>query len=522
MSLLEDIFLEDEAAEAQDLERVIEGDEFDERPRSRSDSDDNSEKEDEAVEEKQRVDPTKAKQRRVVKNPRFVLNPARLTGPRGIACIPEYFKDFKFKGKGHEKEDLDLILKKLEHWAYRLYPKFKFEDCLKKIEALGKKRSVMVHLHKIRSGQLATEETVVQKDSSDEEAPAQEEDEFDKLLQQQIELAHATPAPDSVKKGFMTPSIDKRSPHLLSAPKATASPSISDEQRERIMRNRRLAEERRLARLKNNTLNISTNSNTEASTTIDLTSVDKSVDNQNNTQNDKGTRIKKTKKSFVIDSDDDDVSNSVNPPLEHHSIENKDDCNVTETSQIGNFTNINSQNNIVAQNEVTDLVDITKGYEFRNNKSNHKINEVIDLVNTEVQDSNIIIGNNDSNSSDDECDLNSVNISITADVHKGDNKNSDIEENDNKGILEKSKEISKDFGEKELSENKNNSVKVFLNETGISQENVHAIEENTNFQNENVSNVNEFDTIDKENIDSNIAQSLGLDDLMDIDFSNDF
>lgn len=39
---------------------------------------------------------------------------------------------------------MDLVLKKLEHWAYRLYPKFKFEDCLKKIETLGKKRPVMV------------------------------------------------------------------------------------------------------------------------------------------------------------------------------------------------------------------------------------------------------------------------------------------------------------------------------------------------------------------------------------------
>lgn len=52
-----------------------------------------------------------------------------------------------FSGKGHEKEDLDLVLKKLEHWAYRLYPKFKFEDCLKKIETLGKKRPVMVIMY---------------------------------------------------------------------------------------------------------------------------------------------------------------------------------------------------------------------------------------------------------------------------------------------------------------------------------------------------------------------------------------
>lgn len=49
MSLLEDVFLEDEAGEAQDLERIIEGDEFDERPRSRADdSDEDSAKEDEA------------------------------------------------------------------------------------------------------------------------------------------------------------------------------------------------------------------------------------------------------------------------------------------------------------------------------------------------------------------------------------------------------------------------------------------------------------------------------------------
>lgn len=51
MSLLEDIFLQDEADEAQELERVIEGDEYDERSRSRSgspDSDENVNRDDEA------------------------------------------------------------------------------------------------------------------------------------------------------------------------------------------------------------------------------------------------------------------------------------------------------------------------------------------------------------------------------------------------------------------------------------------------------------------------------------------
>ncbi|CAK1547820.1 unnamed protein product [Leptosia nina] len=248
MSLLEDIFLRDEENEAHELERVIEGGDYEER--AASNSDDNSEKEDEAEEEKRRVDPASNKTKRVVKNPRFVLNPARLTGPRGIQVIPEHFKDFKFKGKGHEKEDLDLVLKKLEHWAYRLYPKFKFEDCLKKIETLGKKRIVMVHLHKIRSDQLNTEEIVVQNDSSDDETqPQQEPDEFDKLLQQQIELARSTPAP-KVNKSIEGSSIENRS---LIVPKVMSSPSISAEQRERMLRNRQRAEERRLAKLNNST-----------------------------------------------------------------------------------------------------------------------------------------------------------------------------------------------------------------------------------------------------------------------------
>lgn len=46
MSLLEDVFLENEAGEAQELERIIEGDDNDER--ILPDSNENSEKEDEA------------------------------------------------------------------------------------------------------------------------------------------------------------------------------------------------------------------------------------------------------------------------------------------------------------------------------------------------------------------------------------------------------------------------------------------------------------------------------------------
>lgn len=50
-----------------------------------------------------------------------------------------------------------------------------------------------------------------QKDSSDDEDTQKpEEDEFDRLLQQQIELARATPVPMSAKQtAFTTPAPDR-------------------------------------------------------------------------------------------------------------------------------------------------------------------------------------------------------------------------------------------------------------------------------------------------------------------------
>ena len=45
----------------------------------------------------------------------------RLCGPRGILAIDSSFHQVKLKGKGHEKADVALVLKSLEHWAHRTY-----------------------------------------------------------------------------------------------------------------------------------------------------------------------------------------------------------------------------------------------------------------------------------------------------------------------------------------------------------------------------------------------------------------
>ncbi|KAH9631308.1 hypothetical protein HF086_012559 [Spodoptera exigua] len=522
MSLLEDIFLQDEADEAQELERVIEGDEYDERPRSRAvtpNSDDNEPKDDEAEEDKRRVDPTSTKAKRVTKNPRFILNPARLTGPRGIQVIPEHFKDFKFKGKGHEKEDLDLVLKKLEHWAYRLYPKFQFEDCLKKIETLGKKRPVMVHLHKIRTDQFLSEETVVQKDSSDEETqPPQEEDEFDKLLQQQIDLARATPAPGS--------RIIFRSPFTM--PKATSSPSISDEQKERMIRNRKLAEERRLARLKQNSMeNTKQNNGPNISGIVE---VDEEVENN--------VITKKNNRSNVIDSSDDecDVTNvKESVVVDVHGSGRTEANKNTEADDLGKETCKNG-------NDI-EMADVEADKEIIVVNDDNVVEEIIDddiNKNDATKDSDIIVLN-------DAGIVSNKPITITDEIIEIKDHTETVKEvNDKREELivlnddENSTDITEDA---EITKDDNNVGDVIEINDAVTKEIeniIPVVEDSTN----NESNIDIEDSCKsneslKQNVQEdlpskNTVQEVGgldtnaklteavLDDMMDVDFSEDF
>ncbi|XP_063897215.1 uncharacterized protein LOC135118628 [Helicoverpa armigera] len=527
MSLLEDIFLQDEADEAQELERVIEGDEYDERPRSRSatpDSDDNGPKDDEAEEDKRRVDPTSTKAKRVIKNPRFILNPARLTGPRGIQIIPDHFKDFKFKGKGHEKEDLDIVLKKLEHWAYRLYPKFQFEDCLKKIETLGKKRPVMVHLQKIRTDQFLSEETVVQKDSSDEETqPPQEEDEFDKLLQQQIELARATPAPGSVKKVLATPMKD-RSPFTM--PKATSSPSISDEQKERMIRNRRLAEERRLARLKQASLDTS-NKQDSSNNISQIIEVDEELETS--------VTAKKNNRSHVIDSSDDECDvTSVNQSV---AVDVHNGTNPHETANKSNKEINGASNNVQ-----TNLDDIEMDS-----------NDVIEIADTEKSKDNEIRSQN--KVSDDVIEINDPFETLKRGPQENSNKDTDVSEvieiNDQNDKASPTR--NNNIGADEVIEipdpndkptnivdqsktNANEIIEIddlavnIDKETTLSK--VIEVSDSNNTENENlIEKRSESDVVQK---DSDLQKNYGaleedakmadevIEDIMDVDFSDDF
>lgn len=51
---------------------------------------------------------------------------------------------FYILGKGEEFRDLDKMMKRMEHWAHRLYPKLPFDDVMARISQLGKKKNVQV------------------------------------------------------------------------------------------------------------------------------------------------------------------------------------------------------------------------------------------------------------------------------------------------------------------------------------------------------------------------------------------
>nr|CAB3266969.1 TIMELESS-interacting protein-like [Phallusia mammillata] len=85
---------------------------------------------------------TSKKKRTVNRGPK--LDSRRLLGARGLPALQNHFESVTFKGKGHEAEDLDLMMSKLEHWAHRLFPKFMFDDCLEKIEVLGHKKEIQM------------------------------------------------------------------------------------------------------------------------------------------------------------------------------------------------------------------------------------------------------------------------------------------------------------------------------------------------------------------------------------------
>nr|CAG4634979.1 EOG090X0AVC [Alona affinis] len=153
--------------------------------------------------------------------PQLKLDADRLCGPRGIVALDASFQQVKLKGKGYEKENVDIVLKKLEHFAHRLFPKLSFDDCIERVEKLGNSRTVQVYLKRFRMDAVdsnsAADDEAEGLEVRDEREHGTERDPFDDLL-----VHYANPEPTQ---------------------------TFTQEQQARMAENKKKAEEKRKSRL---------------------------------------------------------------------------------------------------------------------------------------------------------------------------------------------------------------------------------------------------------------------------------
>lgn len=153
--------------------------------------------------------------------------------------LPTWFENIQFKGKGHESEDLNVIMNRLEQWTHRLFPRYTFDDTLDKLEKLGKKNEMKVMLKRIRmdldNGDFVTQT----EDNNEAELPPAKEDIFDRIANT-VDIFPVT------------------------STSTVGHTGLTEEQRQRMMRNRMMAEERRQAKIRarqEQELNASLNTN---------------------------------------------------------------------------------------------------------------------------------------------------------------------------------------------------------------------------------------------------------------------
>lgn len=165
--------------------------------------------------------------KRTVKRNLPKLDATRLTSERGLPALRHMFDKTKFKGKGHEAEDLKTLIRHMEHWAHRLFPKLQFEDFIDRVENLGNKKEVQTCLKRIRLDLPIVHEDFV--NNNDE-----------------VEETNNLNATEAGFDTFLTSSSDSKK--LASE----SSRSLTEEQQQRIERNKQLALERRQAKLLSN------------------------------------------------------------------------------------------------------------------------------------------------------------------------------------------------------------------------------------------------------------------------------
>ncbi|KAM6308567.1 TIMELESS-interacting protein [Aegotheles albertisi] len=162
--------------------------------------------------------------RKAVKRPMPKLDAQRLISERGLPALRHLFDNVKFKGKGHEAEDLKTLIRHMEHWAHRLFPKLQFEDFIERVESLGNKKEVQTCLKRIR-----LDLPILHEDFATNEDGAGERNGLDAATEDLRSYSG---------------NAEELNP--------VSSTTLTEEQQQRIKKNRQLALERRQAKLQCN------------------------------------------------------------------------------------------------------------------------------------------------------------------------------------------------------------------------------------------------------------------------------
>ncbi|XP_032621968.1 TIMELESS-interacting protein isoform X1 [Chelonoidis abingdonii] len=163
---------------------------------------------------------------KAVKRPLPKLDAQRLISERGLPALRHVFDNAKFKGKGHETEDLKTLLRHMEHWAHRLFPKLQFDDFIERVEYLGNKKEVQTCLKRIR-----LDLPILHEDFTSNEGSRGGNNGLKMSPEEELD-----PFSENVKEEF-----DSHS-----------SAALTEEQQRRIERNWQLALERRQAKMQFN------------------------------------------------------------------------------------------------------------------------------------------------------------------------------------------------------------------------------------------------------------------------------
>ncbi|KAL7752371.1 chromosome segregation in meiosis- protein [Sorochytrium milnesiophthora] len=157
------------------------------------------------------------------------LDTERLLGENGLPKLRRVSKSLKFKGKGHEAEDLASLMRFYHVWAHRLFPKFAFSHFASRAEDVCRQKRVHIHFEQWIREALGP-------------APG-ESDHEDNQRTAQVAQAHTIQeeAAETVTTDPLLPQSDDASP-ATAVP--TSSFGLSSEAMARVEEIRRKARER--------------------------------------------------------------------------------------------------------------------------------------------------------------------------------------------------------------------------------------------------------------------------------------